>query len=119
MFDFSTSLDRFINRELLWQETLGWRNLEFSETDDGMVLILDLPGMNKEDISLTMENSQTLLLVAERKGKKGNQTFAQKFLLPRGIDSNTLGAEYKNGVLEVTGKKREEDKPKKIPIKVT
>jgi HSP20 family protein len=46
-------------------------------------------------------------------------TFTRSFSLPNTINTESIRAEYKNGVLAVHMAKREESKPKQIKISVT
>src|SRR5438045_3649636 len=81
------------------------------ETAEGYVLKSDLPGFDKDGISLTYEN-KTLTLSGERKraeveGQRYHkvESFAGKFsrsiMLPVDIDVNKISAELSNGVLTV------------------
>ncbi|HUU13172.1 MAG TPA: Hsp20 family protein [Terriglobia bacterium] len=45
--------------------------------------------------------------------------FARSFSLPNSIDADTVGADYKDGLLTLTLPKREEAKPKTIKINVS
>ncbi|MBU1625829.1 Hsp20/alpha crystallin family protein [bacterium] len=103
--------------------------VNINETKDEFVVTVDLPGMKKEDISINLENNM-LTITGERKfevdEKKDNfhriekqyGKFSRAFRLPNNVDEKNVEAEYKNGELHVTLKKREEKKPKEIPIKV-
>ena len=89
----------------------------------------ELPGMNKEDISLELENN-VLSIRGERKFERKDEgenfhfmersygSFYRSFSLPKNVDGEQIGAEYKDGVLTVTLPKKEEVKPKKVEIKV-
>ena len=64
---------------------------------------------------------------AEREEKKEHSrwversygSFSRSFTLPQTVDTNAIGAEYKNGVLIVRLPVREEAKPKEIQVKVS
>lgn len=87
------------------------------------VLEADLPGVNKEDIKLDLENG-ILTITAERHSeyeendKKGNfvrcersyGSYSRSFDTT-GIDTEKIDAEFKNGVLKLTLPKLEEVKP--------
>jgi HSP20 family protein len=45
-------------------------------------------------------------------------TFTRSFALPHTVDSNKVGADYKDGVLTVKLPLREEAKPKQIKVNV-
>lgn len=92
---------------------------------------VDLPGMNKEDINIQVEDS-TLVISGERKLKEEIKeenyykvessfgTFSRSFTLPEEADIENIHAESEDGVLEVVVPKLESakvDKVKKIDIK--
>ena len=91
---------------------------------------IDLPGMQKEDISVDV-NENKLVISGERKIRDEVSEedyykieshygrFERSFSLPKNIDVENIHAESKDGVLEVVIPKLEknEDKPKKIKIK--
>jgi HSP20 family protein len=91
----------------------------------------DLPGLKKEEFSISVEGSQ-LTLKGERKQEKesGNPekgyyysertygTFLRSFEFPTEIQAEKVKAAYKDGVLEVTLPKSENAKPKQINVEV-
>lgn len=104
--------------------------VDIFETDNhDLVLKAELPGMNREDIEVTVENS-TLVLKGTKKFetevKEENYrrvertygTFHRSFTLPNTVDTAKVGADYKNGVLTVKLPFREEAKPRSISVAV-
>jgi len=96
------------------------------ETADAYVLLLDLPGVEKEGISLTLEKGEMRVRAAvdEHAGTQGRRlfsetrpaTFARSFTLGEGIDPNSVDAQYDKGVLTVKLYKHEGVKPREISI---
>jgi HSP20 family protein len=100
------------------------------ENDKSYVVELDLPGVKKDDIEITVEDN-ILTISGERKFKNESKdndyyktesvygTFSRSFTLPEKVDSENISAEMTNGVLEVVIPKlpEEANKPKKIEIK--
>jgi len=94
---------------------------------DDIVVHVELPGVEKDDIDLKVENG-TLTIRGERKraseieeGKayrleRAYGSFTRRFSLPKGLDASGVKAAFKNGVLEVTLPKAEEAKPRKIEV---
>jgi HSP20 family protein len=92
------------------------------------VLEAELPGMNREDFELTIENN-VLTLRGERRFEKKDEAdnyhrveraygaFSRSFTLPQTVTAENAVAEYKNGVLRVVLHKREEVKARRIEIK--
>lgn len=99
------------------------------ETDKEVVLKIEVPGVKKEDVKVSLENT-TLTIRGERKFeeevKKENYhrvernygEFLRTFTLPAFIDETKILADFKDGLLTVTLPKREEAKPKAIEVKV-
>ena len=102
-------------------------NLE--ETEEAYKLTAELPGLAKEDISITLEEN-VLCLKGEKKAseevdsknfhrsERSYGKFQRSFELPGTVDRNKIEANYKDGVLTVSVPKAEEAKPKQIEIKV-
>jgi HSP20 family protein len=103
--------------------------VDIIEKRDIFIITADIPGLNKEDINLRIDN-KILTISGERKfdrdEKKDNfhiieklyGKFSRAFRLPNTVSDEGIKAEYKNGELIITLKKCEETKPKRIPISV-
>ena len=95
-----------------------------------LVIKAELPDVNREDITLRVENN-TLTISGQKKMdselkdeqyhrvERAYGNFSRSFTLPQTVDTNAIGAEYKNGVLIVRLPLREEAKPKQIQVKVS
>ena len=107
-----------------------WRPaVDIFEEKDDVVIKAELPGMNKDDIDLRVENN-VLTLTGQRKREKevtedgyfrserAYGTFSRSFTLPTTVDVSKIAASYKDGVLSVNLPKAEEAKPKQIDVKV-
>jgi HSP20 family protein len=99
------------------------------QNNDNVVAIVELPGMRKEDIEISLHDG-TLTIAGERKEETGEgdsatrtERFTGKFrrsiTLPTSVDANKVNATYKNGILTVTLPKSEEAKPKQIQVNVS
>ncbi len=108
---------------------MEWRPMvDTYEKDDAIVVNAELPGVNKEDISVDVKNN-ILTISGERKHEEDvNEDnyfrkerfygkFQRSFTLPDNVDSEKVDAAYKDGVLEVTIPKTEQGSTKKIEIK--
>jgi HSP20 family protein len=103
--------------------------VDIYENKDHIVLEAELPGMNREDFDLTIENN-VITLKGERRFEKRDESdnyhrversygsFSRSFTLPQTVSSEGAGAEYRNGVLRVTLPKREEVKARRIKVEV-
>jgi len=97
------------------------------EDEQNLVLKLEVPGMNEEDLKVSLENS-TLTVSGERKFEKEEKeenfhrierrygTFTRTFRLPNTVDAEKVEASYDKGLLKITLAKRAEAKPKTIKI---
>lgn len=103
-------------------------NMELVENKDSYTIIADLPGMTKEDISIKIENG-ILTITGERKREENKETkivwserffgkFRRDYKLGDKVDTEKIGAEFKNGLLTVYLPFREETKPKNIEVQV-
>ena len=97
------------------------------ETDNELVYAFDLPGIPEDKIAVEFEDG-ALTISAERERSREVSdermyrferrfgTFSRTIALPHGIGESDVGAEYKDGVLEVHVKKPEQPKPRRIQI---
>jgi HSP20 family protein len=104
-------------------------SVDIMESDDDVVLTFELPGMDKKNIKVWIEDS-VLTVSGERKirdEKKSDDyirteisegSFTRSFTLPKTIDNSKISADYDNGLLTVKLVKTEEAKPKEIEVKV-
>src|SRR3954471_21495886 len=104
--------------------------VDIFETDNhDLIVRAELPGMTRENIEVSVENS-TLVLKGEKKldseVKEENYRrieraygmFHRSFTLPNTVDASRISAEFKNGVLTVKLPFREEAKPRTITVDV-
>ncbi|HYG79581.1 MAG TPA: Hsp20/alpha crystallin family protein [Pyrinomonadaceae bacterium] len=123
---FSTSFSRSFDDSGIARG--AWTpGVDIYENKDEIVLEAELPGMNREDFELTVENN-VLTLRGERRFEKKDETdnyhrversygsFTRSFTLPPTVSGEGIAAEYRNGVLRITLPKREEVKARRIEI---
>ena len=100
---------------------------KISETKNGFVISAELPGLKKEDVSLTLED-HTLTL----KGEKIRETveedesyqlnerrfgkFCRSFVMPDSIKPEKIKTSFKDGLLQVSIPKSEVSKEKEIKV---
>ena len=96
------------------------------ETDDTLTLVMEVPGVAREDMSVTLEND-TLSVEAridfgKYEGLEPLYTeynvghFSRAFTLSSKIDQHSISAEVNDGVLTLTLKKAKEAQPRRIQI---
>ncbi len=105
----------------------GWSPaLDLYQSNDNIVAVIELPGMRKEDIEISLHDG-TLTISGERKRESANGekaerteryvgTFRRSITLPTRVDANKVNASYRDGILTVTLPKAEEVKPKQIQV---
>ena len=119
-------LSTFANQTQLFS---GWTpSLDLYQSNDNVVAVIELPGMRKEDIDISLHDGM-LTISGERKQESGNGEkaerteryigkFRRSITLPTRVDAAKVNATYKDGILTVTLPKAEEVKPKQIQVNV-
>ena len=103
--------------------------VDIYETEHELVVKVDLPDVNPQDLDIHVENN--LLTIRgerkfENKVKEENYlriersygSFSRTFSLANSVNSEAIKADYQNGVLTLSIPKREEAKPKQIKVNV-
>ena len=123
---FSPVVNRFAGHDGAESAAVAWWPAsDLVQTDDAYTLAVDLPGLTKVDIDVTVED-RTLTLSGERKASHEGATadrvervygrFVRRFELPNDVDVSAVSAEFENGVLSIVIPKAEEAKARKIDI---
>ena len=101
--------------------------IDFSETDDHVIVRAEVPGMDKKDINITLTDG-LLTIQGEKKQEKEEEkenyrfverrygSFSRSLRIPSGVDADKIEASYKDGVLKVAIPKTESEKSRKIEI---
>lgn len=104
--------------------------VDIKEEADKFVLQADLPGVNPEDIDVSMDDG-VLTIQGEKKTEAKTEkdgykrvertygTFHRRFSLPDTANSEAITARSNHGVLEIVIPKREAVQPKKINVAVS
>lgn len=101
--------------------------MDVAESDDTYRLYIDLPGMSKNDVNITVEDNRLTI-----RGKREDETrptgenavrmermfgaFYRTVELPTSVTEGNIKATFENGVLSVDLPKTEKSTPTKIPI---
>lgn len=101
--------------------------VDIKEEDDGFVIHADIPGVNPDDIHVSMDNG-VLSISGERKheaseSKQGFKrvervqgNFYRRFSLPDNVDAEKISAKSMHGVLEVRIPKAEKVQSRRISV---
>jgi HSP20 family molecular chaperone IbpA len=101
-------------------------NTDIYETDDTLIVVMEIPGVEKKDVSVNLEND---VLRVEAQIDFGHYEgfdplyseynighFARAFTLSNKIDQQAISAQLEDGVLILTLNKAKEAKPRRIAI---
>jgi HSP20 family protein len=116
-----------------WPTSAGWGAataypaMNVWTNEDGAVVTAELPGVDPEDIDISVVND-TLTLTGTRQPKevegatyhrreRGQGRFTRSFQLPFRIEGEEVEASFERGVLHIHLPRAQEDKPKKITVK--
>jgi len=123
-------LDRFLNQAFespigsylnssADESSRGFRLDSFGDADNYYV-VAELPGVDKKQLSLELENA-VLTIKADRKRGEGEseqtQTYARSVKVGDDVDQTKIKAKLENGLLTVTLPKAEARKPRSITVK--
>ena len=111
-------------------ESATWSPVvDIEETKNGYVIRAELPGLDKDQVKVVVEDG-ILTLSGERnlertvEGKtfhrveRSHGTFSRSFTLPEAVNSESVEAKFKDGLLEIHVEKLEELLPKAIEVRV-
>jgi HSP20 family protein len=117
MFQLGTYRGRFLPHGGVTDRMLpairGEFRVDIREHEDEVIVVADLPGVEKEDVSLQILNPRTLEISCERKGEKEEKSegyfvrervygsMQRLITMPAEVTVKDAKASFKNGVLEV------------------
>ncbi len=123
--------DSFCTNQLASQKTdqeKEWQPVvDIIKKDKKVIVTAELPGINKEDISIDV-NEDVLTLKGERKyenevkdadyyrKERFSGSFSRSFALPAGVSTEEINAEYKDGILTIEIPEAEKEEVKQIKI---
>ena len=102
--------------------------LDVAESENEYLVMASLPGIDLNDVEITYNNNiltikgevreeQDLEEARYHLRERSYGSFARSIILPAGVESDKIEANYEAGVLTLRLPKAEEVKPKKIAIK--
>jgi HSP20 family molecular chaperone IbpA len=101
--------------------------VDIFENADGLVVVADLPGVDKDGADVRVENGVLTLKAQAHTDLPGETVrdeyellnYFRQFQLSDEVDQEKINAEMKHGVLIINLPKREETKPKKITVQIS
>lgn len=109
--------------------TTFWKpEVDIYEDAEGLYFQVELPGIEQENVEISVENDNLILKGKRPKPELENKKyhriersygeFQRMFNIPVNVDGEKVKASLKNGILTISLPKKEEKKPKKIQIKI-
>ena len=96
------------------------------ETETGFMIALDLPGIRRDALEIDIDDNRLVVKgvravddTKTRRSERPRGKFLRTFAVPASIDQAKIGAEYKDGVLQIRLPKRTEQKAQKIEVKIS
>jgi len=133
LFDqFDNEINRFFSSARTTDaanQTHDWSPaMDIREEDDRYILEADIPGVPREDIDISLEDSvltikgeRTLNNAENREGyhrkERTHGCFVRQFTLPDTVNAEAISASVSNGVLAIGIPKQEKPEPRKIAVK--
>ena len=141
LFDFRRNFDHIFNRFLTGSGSSPERQAQMlvavppieawvDNEDKKYHLSVAVPGMDPKDVQLNLQGNN-LTVSGEHKSEKEKKEadylhrefsfgrFERTIVLPEGVDTDKLTAEYNNGVLEISAPINASALPKRIEIKTS
>ncbi len=103
--------------------------VDISETDTDIKVRAEIPGIDPKDVNIEVTDDSILLSGKIEKSTEEKEEnyyraersygqFSREFTLPLKVDTESVSADSKNGVITVTLKKQPSEQKKKVEIKV-
>ena len=96
------------------------------ETESGYLIAMDLPGIKREEVQIDIDENRLIVKgtreIAESKQYRTERPrgkFLRTFSVPGSVDQAKIGAEYRDGVLQIRLPRRSEPQAKKVDIKIS
>ena len=110
------------------QQAYGQFRVEVSENEQAYVIHAEIPGVKKEDISISIDADQVAISAEVKNEKQANEgtrvlrseryygKVHRAFALGQPVDENGASAKYQDGILELTLPKKAATQAKRIEI---
>ncbi|HUN55016.1 MAG TPA: Hsp20/alpha crystallin family protein [Smithella sp.] len=104
-------------------------NVDIYEDKGDLVMKADLPGVNKEDVEITLTDGHINISGERRqeseikkkdylKWERTYGSFCRTFVLPAEVDADKVKSTFKDGILEIRMPKTDRAKSKEIKVKI-
>lgn len=124
MFFYNSTFDRLIDK-MLEREPLSWiqsghysKMPIISKNEDGYEIQFTLPGYEKEDLEILIEEGFLTVKTARQDEKSSIAEFEKSYSLPEDVDTEKCNATMRAGILTISLEFKEPIKPKSKKIKI-
>ena len=114
--EFGNVKSPFAGRGIFEQPSLSAEReplVDVSSTDKEVKIVAEMPGINKQNIRIDAYDNYV-----EIKSDDPNRKYHKTIEVPEDIDLESASSNYNNGILEITFKKKEQQKPKGRQINI-
>jgi len=128
------SFDRFFDEPFLsafypFNRNEWWPRVDVSEGKNTITVEAEIPGMDKNDMELSIEESRYLHIKGQKSREKKENAedyyrveraygyFSRTLELPAAVDESEVNAKYRRGVLKIKLKKRKNSGAQPVSIK--
>jgi len=114
-------LDRLLDFPAPTVSSHAWTPISAHESETGYRYDLELPGLKKDGLKVTLTDGVLAVKGQKRLFRDGLETtldVERSLLVPEDVDPEKVQARYVDGVLTLEIAKREEAKPKTIQVNV-
>ena len=101
-------------------------NADVYEVEGSYLIAMDLPGISRDALEIEVDENRLLVKgtreieeLKQHRTERPHGRFVRTFTVPASVDQAKIGADYKDGVLQVTLPKRKEPKAQRVEIKVS
>lgn len=108
--------------------------IDIVEDEKTLKLFVELPGIPKEQVKITVNEDKVLIIKGEKKrceeetdeckekayirAERSFGEFSRSFQLPENINTDSINAKFENGVLSISLSKKEPVKPKEVEVTI-
>lgn len=108
------------------QENIYRVKADIFEDEQNLQIVMELPGVAKEDVRISMDNERKLTIKGEKKRPADNDKrnnilcesqfgkFSRSFILSNDLDDSQISANYQDGLLSLTIPKKKREEVEKI-----
>ena len=105
--------------------------VDIREDEKNIYLSAEIPGLSKEDVKVSINDDNVLTIKGEKKLEEKKEeenyvklerqygSFVRSFVLPENVDTESVKASFKDGLLELTLERLEPVKPKEIDVEIS